>query len=148
MQPLRFRRAEREPPEVNLIPFIDVLLVILIFLVLSASYARLTQVQVKLPVADTQAAGNPPQRIALAVSADGRYAIEGEALTAADVGNLAERLRIAKQLVAGAAPLANTEPLLVINADAAASHQAVILAMAAANQAGLGQIIFMSQRSQ
>lgn len=154
-RPMRFRRAPREAPEINLIAFIDVLLVILIFLVLSSSYSQLTQVQVRLPVADTQAAPAIPQRINLVVSADGRYAIGNEALTSANVRGLAERLRNAKLLVegqdsgaaTGAALGAASEALLVISADAAASHQAVILAMTAANRAGLQQITFMSQRS-
>lgn len=160
VRPMRFKRTPRETPEINLIAFIDVLLVILIFLVLSSSYSNLTQVQVTLPVADTQAAPAVVQRINLAVSADGRYAIGNEALATANVRGLAERLHNAKQLaeaeasgaVQGAAQgLAARSPgddiLLVISADASASHQAVILAMTAANRAGLQQITFMSQRS-
>lgn len=156
---MRFKRTTRETPEINLIAFIDVLLVILIFLVLSSSYNNLTQVQVKLPVADSQAAPTVAQRINLVVSADGHYAIGNEALAAATMRGLAERLRNAKQLAeagsgagGGALQKAVTTPasddiLLVISADAAASHQAVILAMTAANRAGLQQITFMSQRS-
>lgn len=153
---MRFRRTQREAPEINLIAFIDVLLVILIFLVLSSSYSSLTQVQVKLPVADSQAAPAVAQRINLAVSADGRYAIGNEALLTANMNGLAERLRNARALAEAqssgaeqstAAASARDDILLVISADAAASHQAVILAMTAANRAGLQQITFMSQRS-
>ncbi len=147
MRPLRFRRAEREAPEINLIPFIDVLLVILIFLMLSSSYSRLNQVQIKLPVADAQTAANPPRQVKLTVTADGRYAIDGEALAPTDVRSLTSRLRSARALAAGSSAAGETEVLLVISADAAASHQSVLLAMTAANQAGLAQISFLSQRS-
>ncbi len=155
MRPLQFRRASagRDTPEVSLIAFIDVLLVVLIFLLLSSSYSRLTQVQVKLPVADTRAAPGESQRLHLAVSADGRYAIGNEALAPATVRGLEERLRNAKLLsttdaaLTPGASLTNDNIVLVISADAAASHQSVILAMAAAQRAGLDQLTFMSQRS-
>lgn len=150
MRSMRFKRTQRETPEISLIAFIDVLLVILIFLVLSSSYSRLTQVKVKLPVAGTQAAPAASQRINLAVSADGRYAIGNEALAPANMRALAERLRSAKMLVAseaGSNPSSDESILLVISAEAAASHQAVIMAMTAANRAGLEQLTFMSQRS-
>lgn len=153
MRPMRFTRVERQAPDISLIAFIDVLLVILIFLVLSSSYSRLTQVQVKLPVADSQAAPSTPQRINLTVSADGRYAIGNEPLAAANMRGLAERLRSAK-VDAEVGPRPDTDAakaaddiLLVISADAQASHQAVILAMTAAHRAGLQQLTFMSQRT-
>ncbi len=155
MRPLQFRRASagRDAPEISLIAFIDVLLVILIFMMLSSSYSRLTQVKVQLPVADSQASSQESQRIHLAVSADGRYAIGNEALAPSTARSLEERLRTAKLLAApdaasmASAGSAGQDTVLVISADAAASHQAVIVAMTAANRAGLQQLTFMSQRS-
>lgn len=89
MRPLRFKRLERQAPDTSLIAFIGVLLVILIFLVLSSSYSRLTQDQVKPSVADSQAAPTVTQRIHLALSADGRYALGDEPLAPVNLYGLA-----------------------------------------------------------
>src|SRR5215207_1144557 len=72
---LNFRRQRPEEPEINLIPFIDVLLVILIFLMLSTTYSKFTELQVTLPVADAEKARDRPNEIIVSVAADGRYAV-------------------------------------------------------------------------
>jgi len=72
---MKFRQRSREEPEINLIPFIDVLLVILIFLMLSTTYSKFTELQVALPTADADKLKERPQEIIIAVSADGRYVI-------------------------------------------------------------------------
>ena len=46
------KRMQRDDPEINLIPFIDVLLVILIFLMITTTYSRFTELQITLPTAD------------------------------------------------------------------------------------------------
>ena len=69
---MKFRQRSRDEPEINLIPFIDVLLVVLIFLMLSTTYSKFTQLQVQLPVANTEAARNYPREVIVAVSSDGR----------------------------------------------------------------------------
>ena len=72
---MRFRSPHREPPEINLIPFIDVLLVILIFLMLSTTYSKFTEMQLRLPTADVDSQRDYPKEVIVAVSADGRYSI-------------------------------------------------------------------------
>ena len=72
---LNFRKARPEEPEINLIPFIDVLLVILIFLMLSTTYSKFTELQVTLPIADAEKSRDRPNEIIVSVSADGRFAI-------------------------------------------------------------------------
>src|SRR5512135_2037096 len=72
---MNFRRHRPEDPEINLIPFIDVLLVILIFLMLTTTYSKFTEMQLKLPVADTEAQRDYPKEVVVAVSADGRYMV-------------------------------------------------------------------------
>ena len=52
---MNFRKRWRDEPEINLIPFIDVLLVVLIFLMLTTTYTKFTEMQLRLPVADTDA---------------------------------------------------------------------------------------------
>lgn len=72
---LHFRRTSREEPEINLIPFIDVLLVILIFLMLSTTYSKFTEMQLRLPVADTDAQRDYPKEVIVAVGSDGTFSV-------------------------------------------------------------------------
>ncbi len=136
----RFGAGSHEP-EINLIPFIDVLLVVLIFLMLTTSYSRFTELQVALPVADAEAPAQRPRELLVAVGADNRYAVEHQVLGDASVDGLVAALRGA------AAQHGNGEPVVVISADAAASHQAVINVMDAARRSGLGQITFATRQS-
>ena len=72
---MNFRKGRgREDPEINLIPFIDVLLVILIFLMVTTSYSKFTALQITLPTADAEKALDRPFEINVAVDAQGRYA--------------------------------------------------------------------------
>src|ERR1700755_3066910 len=89
------RKPKPEDPEINLIPFIDVLLVILIFLMLSTTYSKFTELQVTLPAADSDAARDRPQEIIVAVGADGRYAVDRTPVEGRSVELLAAALRTA-----------------------------------------------------
>jgi len=134
---MNFRPRTKDEPEINLIPFIDVLLVILIFLMLTTTYSRFTELQLTLPVANSQQLRDRPKEVIVAVSADGRYAVNQETLT----GNSVEQ--ISSALVA-AVP-AGGQSVLIISADAAAPHQAVVTVMEAARRVGLEQITFATQ---
>src|SRR5664279_2956138 len=92
---LNFRRQKPDDPEINLIPFIDVLLVILIFLMLSTTYSKFTELQVSLPVADADASRDRPGEIIVAVSADGRYAVNRKPVDGRSVDILASELAAA-----------------------------------------------------
>ena len=135
---MNFRRAYIEEPELNLIPLIDVLLVVLIFLAVSTTYSRFAQLQIELPAAEAERQQTRLQEIQVAVTADGRFAIDKALVAATDPDSLSELLRAAAQ---GAAA-----PLIVINADAQAPHQAVITVMEAARLAGLTHLSFATQR--
>jgi hypothetical protein len=76
---MNFRRRASEAPEINLIPFIDVLLVVLIFLMLSTTYSRYSELQITLPTADADKLAERPAEILVSVAADGRYAINKRA---------------------------------------------------------------------
>jgi len=134
---MKFGRQRPEEPEINLIPFIDVLLVILIFLMLTTTYSRFTELQLSLPVADAEALRERPQEIVVAIAADGRYAINRTPLTARGVEAVAQALR----------PLAAEGSVLVVSADAAAPVQAVITVLDAARREGLTRITFAAQTS-
>ena len=128
---------QREHPEINFIPLIDVLLVILIFLMVTTTYQRNAELQITLPEADADAAKDRPKEINVGVDAQGRYVIEKTVFTWTNAAALADELRRA----AGNAK----DPVIVINADASATHQSVVNVMEAARQAGVVHITFATQ---
>ena len=136
---LNFRPRRSEEPDINLIPFIDVLLVILIFLMLSTTYNKFTELQLTLPTADAQTMRDRPKEVVISVAADGRYAIDKTALEDRSVNAIASAL-------SASAP-AGADSIVIISADAAAPHQSVVSAMEAARRAGLSQITFATQSS-
>jgi len=140
---MRFRRPLDEEPELNLIPLIDVLLIVLIFLAVSTTYSRFAELQITLPSADAAQPTVQPNEINVAVTADGRYAIERQLLASNDVRAFADALRAANR--PESRNLDTT--LLIINADAQAPHQAVIGVMEAARLAGIVRISFATQRT-
>ena len=139
---MNFRRksfGQRDEPEINLIPFIDVLLVILIFLMLTTTYNKFTEMQLRLPVADTEAQRDHANEIVIAVSSDGTYMVNKKPVAALGAEALASALL--------AAARDRQEAVLIISADATARHQSVITVMEAARRAGLTHITFATQSS-
>ena len=136
---MNFRPRPKDEPEINLIPFIDVLLVILIFLMLTTTYSKFTEMQLKLPVADTDAQRDYPKEVVVAVSSDGRYMVNRQQVN----GRSTEALATA---IAEAAK-AGKDTVIIISADATATHQSVITVMEAARRMGLTQITFATQSS-
>lgn len=137
---MNFQRGRaREEPEINLIPMIDVLLVILIFLMVTTSYAKYSELQINLPQANGEAAQQQAQPITVTVDAAEHYAINNQGLSYSGVAALASVLKKS----AGD----QADPTIVINADAKAPHQAVINVMEAARQAGYGRITFTTQNA-
>jgi biopolymer transport protein ExbD len=136
---MKFRRTPGPEPEINLIPFIDVLLVVLIFLMLSTSYSKLTEVQLNLPVADTDQQQQRPHEVRVSISREGRYSVNGEALSGRDVPALMRTLMSVSKGM--------ENPLVVISADAQASHQSVMAVMEAARRSNLNQLTFAAQSS-
>ncbi len=136
---MNFRTRQKEEPEINLIPFIDVLLVVLIFLMLSTTYSKFTEIQLKLPVADAQAQRDYPKELLVTVSSDGSFGVNRVALP----GRSMEELSAA--MTEGAK--AGNETVVVISADASARHQSVITVMEAARRSGLNQVTFATQSS-
>ncbi|HEX7455228.1 MAG TPA: biopolymer transporter ExbD [Gallionella sp.] len=135
---MNFQRGRtREEPEINLIPMIDVLLVILIFLMVTTSYAKYSELQINLPQAGGQAETSQVQPINVAVDATEHYAINSSEINFTGIAALAAALKKAGGT--------QTDPTIVINADAKTPHQAVINVMEAARQAGFGRITFATQ---
>jgi biopolymer transport protein ExbD len=135
---MNFRRAlRREDPEINFIALIDVLLVILIFLMVTTTFSKLSELQVNLPSAGADKAGEQPREIVIGISSDGRYAIDDASVPFAGAPAMAQLLRQAAD--------SKTEVTVVIHADAAASHQSVVNVLEAARLAGLARVTFAAQ---
>ena len=136
---LNFRKQRPEEPEINLIPFIDVLLVVLIFLMLSTTYSRFTELQITLPVADADKLRERQREVIVAVSADGRYSVNHQPVDGRSVDALTAALTAA---AAGA-----TDMVVIVSADATVAHQSVINVMDAARRANLPRLTFATQTS-
>ena len=140
MSRMRFRHGSQEEPEINLIPFIDVLLVVLIFLMLSTTFSRFTELQINLPAANSDRLRERPGEIIVSVSADGRYAVNRRMVEGRSVDLLASELRNA---AAG-----REDTVIIISADATAAHQSVVNVLDAARRAGLTRLTFAAQSGQ
>ena len=137
---MNFQRGRfREEPEINLIPMIDVLLVILIFLMVTTTYQRFAELQITLPEADADPSKERPREVNVGIDAQGRYVIDKTVFTWTNASALADELRRS----AGQAK----DPVIIISADASATHQSVVNVMEAARMAGLVHITFATQSS-
>jgi biopolymer transport protein ExbD len=136
---MNFRPRAKEEPEINLIPFIDVLLVVLIFLMLTTTYSKFTEMQLRLPIADTDAQRDYAREVIVAVASDGRYMVNKQAVNGRSPEVLSESMAEAAK--------AGKESVVIISADATAPHQSVITVMEAARRVGLTQITFATQSS-
>lgn len=136
---LNFRKGRPEEPEINLIPFIDILLVVLIFLMASTTYSKFTELQVTLPTADAERLRERPREIVVLVSADGRYVVNRKPVEGRSVERLAAELNAVSE---GAKDL-----VVIVSADATAAHQSVVNVMDAARRAGLARLTFATQTS-
>jgi len=137
---MHFRRRRIEEPEINLIPFIDVLLVVLIFLMLSTTYSRYSKLQINLPTADAERLKERPAEILVTVSAEGRYAVNRDPLEGRSIEVLTAALQRA------AVSTDDKAPVVIVSADALTPHQSVINVLDAARRAGLPRLTFATQQ--
>ncbi|MGV8900450.1 MAG: ExbD/TolR family protein [Burkholderiaceae bacterium] len=142
---MKFRKVSgREDPEINLIPFIDVLLVILIFLMVTTTYSKFSELQITLPSADAEKVQQRPFEINVGVSTDNsRYVINNTSVAYHDVQELAESLKLAATVNG----VPQTDPVVIISADGTATHQSVINVLEAARLAQFAKVTFATQVS-
>jgi biopolymer transport protein ExbD len=131
------RGTARDEPEINLIPLIDVLLVVVIFLVVTTTYARFAELQINLPEAQGDTAKEIPTQIAIGVDASGHYRVNEIVVQSQDVQSLADALLKAAN--------GRKDSAIVISADAQATHQSVVRVMDAARRVGLNRVTFVTQ---
>ena len=135
---MNFRRGrQREELEINLVPMIDVMLVILIFLMITTTYSKYTELQINLPTADAEKQPQRPNELTVLVSAQGQYTVDKAPVVFTSVEQFAEELRRASS--------GRKEPIVVISADAKATHQSVVRVLEASRVAGLSQVTFTTQ---
>lgn len=135
---MNFQRGKRhEELEMNLVPLIDVLLVIIIFLVVSATFSRTSELQINLPTAEANAPQEKPLTIEVGVDASGKYVVNGKALVDSSVAGISVALQVAAN--------GGKEPTIIINADAKSTHQSVVDVMEASRTAGYTHITFATQ---
>ena len=130
--------SQQSAPEINLIPFIDVLLVILIFLMISTTFTRYQELSITLPSAEGAASTSKPKDISVAISSDGRIAINGKRIAVDDLSN-------SLSTAANQAGKSENGPMIIIAADGKAPHQAVMQVMEAARNANLPNVVFATQ---
>ena len=138
---MNFRRGKlREEPEINLIPMIDVLLVILIFLMITTTYSKFSGLEINLPTADAPKTEEKPSEIDVVVTAAGDVLVNKGAVGSRDVEAITTALKRAYTPDA-------KEPIVIIHADAKTTHQSVVDVMQAAQTAGLSHISFATQQA-
>jgi len=141
---MNFRRGrQREEPEINLIPFIDVLLVVLIFLMVSTTYSKFTELQITLPTADADKVQERPFEINVTIDAKGNYTVNNVPVAFHSVAGLAEDLKNAARNGPNGQPA--TDPVVIVNADQFAMHQMVINVLEASRVAGYDKLTFAAQ---
>jgi biopolymer transport protein ExbD len=139
-----FRRGrKREDPEINLIPFIDVLLVVLIFLMVSTTYSKFTELQITLPTADADKVVDKPFEINVTIDAKGNYTVNNTPVAFNSVAGLADDLKAAARSGPNGQPV--KDPVIIVNADQFAMHQMVINVLEAARVAGYDKLTFAAQ---
>ena len=137
---MNFRRASfREEPDINLVPFIYVLIVIVIFLAVTTTYSKYAELKINLPVADANTVDQPIDKLEIAISQTGQYFVNGREVPMESPLLFAETLR----QIAGV----ESDPVIIISADSNTTHQSVIYTMEAARIAGYGRITFTTKKN-
>ena len=135
---MNFRKTKfREEPEINLVPFIDVLLVIVIFLAVTTTYAKFSELKINLPIASAENKKNEIDEVVVGISHDGKYLINGEITVFSSPVNFAASIQRAAR--------GSPEPTIVVNADGKAAHQSVVNVMESARIAGYSKLVFRTQ---
>mgnify|MGYP003648173711 FL=1 len=131
---MNFRPRGEEEVDVNLTPLIDVVFLLLIFFMVSTTFIRESEIELTLPEASAEARNDPTDKIDIAIDKSGRFFVNGNALINTQLATIRQALNDAKP--------DEGDPIVIISADAAATHQAVVTVMDAARQAGLNRITF------
>ena len=136
---MQFKKRRDDTPEVNIIPLIDILMSILIFLMVTTTFSKFTELQLQLPVASAEAARDYPKEVVVSVSSEGRYAVNKEVLDTQSAEGIAQALRASN---------VSPESVLIISADASTPHQAVINVIEAARRVDVHKVTFATRKAE
>ncbi|MEE8057449.1 MAG: biopolymer transporter ExbD [Pseudomonadales bacterium] len=129
---MQFKRKNTTSVTVDMTPLIDVVFLLLIFFMVSTTFTKESHLSLNLPEASGQEKTNNPKQIEVLIDANGQYVINDRSL----VSTKLETIKAALTQVSGG----DLKLPLIITADAATPHQAVITAMDAAGQVGFSQL--------
>ena len=125
---MKFARRERNEVEINITPLIDVVFLLLIFMLVSTTFAKQTQFMIDLPEASGEPRVSNETQVEISITKDGGYAVNESPLATSDLATL---MRAIEEVSSG-----DTTLPMIITADYKTSHQAVVTAMDAAGQVG------------
>lgn len=137
---MRFQRAQREEPDVNLTPLIDVVFLLLIFFMVSTTFERESEISIELPEASGEVVETEQRKVEITIDEKGRYYVNQQAVINTQIDTL-------KRAIAEAAG-DDPEPQVILSADRNTPHQAVISAMDAARQLGFVHLTFATSLDQ
>ena len=137
---MNFRRGSQEDElEINFIPLIDVLLVIIIFLVVSTTFSKFSELKINLPTAEAIPQDKDLDKVDIVITSDNQYFINDVQITDNTITGILEELKNLKS------KFNNDLPTVIINADAMSNHQSVINVMEAARLSGLNKVTFATK---
>jgi biopolymer transport protein ExbD len=131
------RKSSLEDPEINFIPLIDVLLVIIIFLVVSTTFSKFSELKINLPIAEANQSKDKDDSINIIITEDGQYSINEKIIESVSLKKLVKELK--------AEANGKTDMPVIINADAMTTHQSVVDVMEASRLVGLNRITFSTK---
>ena len=131
------RKSSLEDPEINFIPLIDVLLVIIIFLVVSTTFSKFSELKINLPIAEANQSKDKDDSINIIITEDGQYSINERIIEAVSLEKLVVELKAESN--------GKTDMPVIINADAMTTHQSVVDVMEASRLVGLNRITFSTK---
>ena len=137
---MNFRRVSQEDElEINFIPLIDVLLVIIIFLVVSTTFSKFSELKINLPTAEAIPQDKDLDKVDIVITSDNQYFINEVQITDNTIAGILVELKNLKS------KFDNDLPTVIINADAMSNHQSVINVMEAARLSGLNKVTFATK---
>ena len=131
------RKSSLEDPEINFIPLIDVLLVIIIFLVVSTTFSKFSELKINLPIAEANQSKDKDDSINIIITEDGQYSINEKIIESVSLKKLVKELKAEANW--------KTDMPVIINADAMTTHQSVVDVMEASRLVGLNRITFSTK---
>ena len=122
--------------EINVVPLVDVSLVLLIIFMVTATFMKSAGMHIQLPTSSTAQAGPQAREIVIGIGADDSLLWQGSVVSA---DQLAGELRKEAETF-------GTGSRIVVQGDERASHGRVVQAMTLAQEAGFSKLVIATRR--